>query len=82
MNLLSLLLLIRFTNAFVPPGNIHRYFDSSLRADYGFEQIRLLDVRLEKLESSAPDILGNFYEANLKSFSIVPGTVSVSFLWK
>jgi hypothetical protein len=45
---------------------------------YRFETIRSLDSRLEKLEVAAPDVLGNFYEPHLKSFSVVPGSVNVS----
>jgi hypothetical protein len=67
-----------FATAFVPPSCRH-HPGSVLRAEkYGFEAIRTLDFRLEKLELNAPDILGNFYEPHLKSFSIVPGTVAVS----
>jgi hypothetical protein len=47
-------------------------------APYRFETIRSLDSRLEKLEVAAPDILGDFYEPHLKSFSVVPGSVNVS----
>jgi hypothetical protein len=46
--------------------------------EFGFEQIRSLDGRLEKLELISPDILNGFYEPDLKSFSLIPGTVQVS----
>lgn len=73
-----LLILGTCATAFVPPSS-PRHAAALLHAEpYGFEAIRTLDFRLEKLELNAPDILGNFYEPYLKSFSIVPGTVTVS----
>ena len=70
--------LITFAAAFVSPSSPRNAAAFLAAEPYGFEAIRTLDFRLEKLELSAPDILGNFYEPALKSFSIVPGTVTVS----
>uniref|UniRef100_A0A7S1FXB3 Uncharacterized protein n=1 Tax=Corethron hystrix TaxID=216773 RepID=A0A7S1FXB3_9STRA len=39
-----------------------------------FDVMKKLDVRLEALERSAPDSLAGFYEADLHSFSVRPGS--------
>jgi hypothetical protein len=64
--------------SFLPTRFQSQQIFTSLSSEFGFEQIRSLDGRLEKLELISPDILNGFYEPDLKSFSLVPGTVKVS----
>jgi hypothetical protein len=66
--------------AFVPKANVYRHAGvGSLLAEkteFGFDELRSLESRLDKLDQNAPDLLGNFYEHHLKSFSILPGSVT------
>jgi hypothetical protein len=75
------LFLLGSVSAFVVPHSTTRR-PSLLRSDvvekYGFAQIKSLDSRLANLEQSAPDVMGSFYEHHLKSFSVRPGSASVS----
>ena len=43
-----------------------------------FENMRSFEQRLAAIEDIAPDILLEFYEPHLNSFSVKPGSVSVS----
>jgi hypothetical protein len=74
------LFLLGSVSAFVPHSTTRR--PSLLRSDvvekYEFAQIKSLDSRLANLEQNAPDVLGSFYEPHLKSFSVRPGSVTVS----
>ena len=44
--------------------------------DFTFDRMKNLDSRLETIEDVAPDFLLDYWEPNLKSFSIKPGTAT------
>lgn len=66
--------------AFSPQIFAKRRNSVAIRAEKvdDFESLRSLDSRLEALEKNAPELLKNFYEPQLKSFSIQPGGLNVS----
>lgn len=46
-------------------------------ANFDFDAMCALEKRLGAIEGSAPDILYEFYEPYLSSFSVKPGSVEV-----
>jgi len=45
---------------------------------FAFDKMKILENRLAKLDNSAPDTLGGFFDENLASFAVQPGAVRLS----
>lgn len=48
---------------------------------YSFDEMKSMESRLDHLQREAPNLLCGFYEKHLKSFSVTPGSVTVSLLY-
>ena len=44
--------------------------------DASFDRMKSIEERLTRVKNMGPEMLGNFYDDELKSFAVVPGTTS------
>lgn len=63
-------------------GNHDRVITASSSGDHphyhSFDEMKSMESRLDHLQRKAPELLCGFYEKHLKSFSVTPGSATVS----
>lgn len=66
-------------------GNHDRVITTSSSGDHphyhSFDEMKSMESRLDHLQRKAPELLCGFYEKHLKSFSVTPGSATVSLLY-